>query len=72
MSRPTIGAPIFKKMIMETEQSRIQLILQQLNIAVKGSEEVYYTDKELAEFAHSFESTEVQFYRALGRIFMLF
>lgn len=56
MPRPTIGAPIFKKTIMETELSTIQHILNQLNIAVKGSEEVYYTDKELRQFAHAFES----------------
>lgn len=56
MPRPTIGAPIFKKTIMETELSTIQHILNQLNIAVKGSEEVYYTDKELTQFAYAFES----------------
>ena len=41
---------------METELSTIQHILNQLNIAVKGSEEVYYTDKELTQFAYAFES----------------
>ena len=34
----------------------IQKILKQLSIAVKGSEQEYYTDKELCQFAQAFRS----------------
>lgn len=41
---------------MEKELTTIQKILKQLSIAVKGSEQEYYTDKELCQFAQAFRS----------------
>lgn len=41
---------------MEKELKTIQKILKQLSIAVKGSEQEYYTDKELCQFAQAFRS----------------
>lgn len=41
---------------MEKELTTIQKILKQLSIAVKGSEQEYYTDKELCQFAQAFMS----------------
>ena len=43
-------------MIMEKGLTTIQKILKQLSIAVKGSEQEYYTDKELCQFAQAFMS----------------
>lgn len=56
MSRPIIGAQIFKDMIIDKGLSTAQKILNQLTIAVKGSEQEYYTDKELKQFAQAFKS----------------
>ena len=41
---------------MEKELSTTQQILKQLSTAVKGSEQEYYTDKELCQFAQAFKS----------------
>ena len=41
---------------MEKELTTIQKILKQLSIAVTGSEQEYYTDKELCQFAQAFRS----------------
>ena len=56
MPRPIIGAQIFKDMIIDKGLSTTQKILNQLTIAVKGSEQEYYTDKELKQFAQAFIS----------------